>query len=300
MFKNKFLIFIILVLALLTMGVASAEESSLDIADTQDTVVSTSLVNDSGTEAVASEYDDGNSLDVASEDSDNLKSQNVLSAKSDDFEDNAVSTSDVIANSNDVVGLNDNSKTFTDLNATIAGASGTLTLDSDYKMTSDESSNFKSGITIEKWSPITINGNGHTIDANKLGGIFNIATGTGTVTLTNVTLINGKSEYGGAIYSSGNVIVKGANFINNTANDSRIGYGGAIYSNDGVNVVVDCNFDSNYACNYGGAICIDGGGFTVSGCSFVNNSVDNCGGAIFNSCDNLVLAGCSFVINSAD
>ena len=66
MLKNKFIIFIILMLALLSISAASAEDSSLNT--TQDTVC-VDLMNDSSTEAVASDYSGNNSL---SEDNDNL------------------------------------------------------------------------------------------------------------------------------------------------------------------------------------------------------------------------------------
>ena len=96
MFKNKFIIFIILILALLSIGVASAEDvSSLN------TTVGVDLMNDSSTEVIASEYGEINSL---SED-------NTLIEES--------------GNSNLT------SKSFTDLNKEINSANDTLTLDSN-------------------------------------------------------------------------------------------------------------------------------------------------------------------------
>ena len=76
MFKNKCIIFIMLILALLSMNVASAEDtSSLELTDT-DMTVSTTLMNDTRTEAIVSEYEKETSLDMASkDDSSGLKPQ---------------------------------------------------------------------------------------------------------------------------------------------------------------------------------------------------------------------------------
>ena len=142
MFKNKVAIFIILILALLSIGLASAEDvSSLNA------TVSTDLMNDSSAEDVASVYSENNSLDVVSEDN-----GDTLTGESSNY--------------------NLTSKSFTDLNKEINSANGTLTLDSNYKMLNNESSTFKDGITISK--NISIDGNGFTINANNLGRIFNI------------------------------------------------------------------------------------------------------------------------------
>lgn len=157
MFKGKFLIFIILVMALLSIGVASAEESSINVTSGDDL----------NAEVVTSMYDENTSLDVASED-------------------NSIESGDDNTFSN---------KSFTQLNNTINSASD-IKLDSNYKMAESEANNFTNGITISK--NISINGNGFIIDANNLGRIFNI-NGDYTVSLTNITLANGKNSVGGAI-----------------------------------------------------------------------------------------------------
>ena len=157
MFKDKFLIFIILVIALLSIGVASAEESSINVTSGDDL----------NAEVVTSMYDENTSLDVASED-------------------NSIESGDDNTFSN---------KSFTQLNNTINSASD-IKLDSNYKMAESEANNFTNGITISK--NISINGNGFIIDANNLGRIFNI-NGDYTVSLTNITLANGKNSVGGAI-----------------------------------------------------------------------------------------------------
>ncbi len=144
-------------MALLSIGVASAEESSINVTSGDDL----------NAEVVTSMYDENTSLDVASED-------------------NSIESGDDNTFSN---------KSFTQLNNTINSASD-IKLDSNYKMAESEANNFTNGITISK--NISINGNGFIIDANNLGRIFNI-NGDYTVSLTNITLANGKNSVGGAI-----------------------------------------------------------------------------------------------------
>ena len=149
---------------------------------------------------------------------------------------------------------------------------GTLTLDSDIAMTDDEAANFKDGVVINK--NIVIDGKGHTIDAKNLGRIFNIGEGF-TVTLTNATLINGKSDKGGAIYNDGSLTLSDVKLSDNAADS----YGGAVFNNGNL-VVSDSVFDSNDIVNRGSAS-VDYGGaaiynwydgvLTVSGSNFTNN-----------------------------
>ena len=91
------------------------------------------------------------------------------------------------------------------------------------------------------------------IDAQKQGRIFNI-NGDNTITLINLTLTNGYSDNGGAIYTyHGDVIVSdGVSFVNNSADR----YGGAIHTYHGDVIVSGINV------------------------SFVNNSADHGGGLL--------------------
>ena len=139
-------------------------------------------------------------------------------------------------------------------------------------MTTKEAADFTNGITINK--DITIDGKGHTIDAKNLGRIFSIGEGF-TVTLTNVTLINGKADKGGAIYNDGSLTLSDVKLSDNAADS----YGGAVFNN-GELVVSDSVFDSNDIVNRGSAS-VDYGGaaiynwydgvLTVSGSNFTNN-----------------------------
>ena len=162
--------------------------------------------------------------------------------------------------------------TFTDLQNAVGLVTGTLTLNQDVVMTDEEAVNFVNGVVINK--DIVIDGKGHTIDARDLGRIFAIGDGF-TVTLTNVTLINGKADKGGAIYNDGSLTLSDVKLSDNAADS----YGGAVFNN-GELVVSDSVFDSNDIVNRGSAS-VDYGGaaiynwydgvLTVSNSNFTNN-----------------------------
>ena len=199
--------------------------------------------------------------------------------------------------------LNLNIKTFTDLQNAIGLVTGTLTLNQNVAMTAKEAANFVNGVVINK--NIAIDGKGHTIDAKNLGRIFSIGEGF-TVTLTNATLINGKSDKGGAIYNDGSLTLSDVKLSDNAADS----YGGAVFNN-GHLVVSDSVFDSNDIVNRGSAS-VDYGGaaiynwydgvLTVSGSNFTNNiknykNGDNLVGAI-TTIGNATVSGSNFVNNS--
>ncbi|WP_407432535.1 right-handed parallel beta-helix repeat-containing protein, partial [Methanobrevibacter sp.] len=193
--------------------------------------------------------------------------------------------------------------TFTDLQKKINDASegSTISLEKNYIYNSGFSTY---GITINK--VLTINGNGHTIDALGKSGIFDT---TSTLTLDNVVFKNGKMSgtygggaihakssliitnsifmdnsayHGGAIYSSNDINVTNCIFKNNKADGSGSQQckGGAIYSNKKVEVD-NSTFTGNYAHDYGGAIYADTV-HTNSKSYFINNvAADNDGGAIY-------------------
>ena len=199
--------------------------------------------------------------------------------------------------------LNLNIRTFTDLQNAIGLVTGTLTLNQNVAMTAKEAADFTNGITINK--DITIDGKGHTIDAKNLGRIFSIGEGF-AVTLTNVTLINGKADNGGAIYNDGSLTLSDVKLSDNAADS----YGGAVFNN-GELVVSDSVFDSNDIVNrgsasvdYGGAAIYNwyDGTLTVSGSNFTNNiknykNGDNLVGAI-TTIGNATVIGSNFVNNS--
>ena len=166
--------------------------------------------------------------------------------------------------------------TFTDLQNKIntAPEGSTITLENNYMYVEAVDSHYESDpffedefvdddistsypVIIDK--PLTINGNGFTIDGNYLSQIFQIET-EGTVVLNNINFINAFSDSrGGSIESLGNLVVNSCNFIGSS---TKIYAGGAIFV-EGNLEVNNCNFQDNIAGNIDepfGAIGDFGGG----------------------------------------
>ena len=183
--------------------------------------------------------------------------------------------------------------TFTALQNKIDNAAegSTITLENDYAY----NKGFKTtGIEISK--PLTIDGNGHALDAKGSSRIFNCI--DNKIILKNINFYNASYMFeGGAIHSEANLEINNCNFINNrvyydgtshTGSD-RIS-GGAIYSTNNL-IVSNCKFNSNSADMnsfgaYGGAISNKGDG-KITNCTFNNNDAgygywnDGSGGAIY-------------------
>ena len=126
-------------------------------------------------------------------------------------------------------------------------------------------------------SEITIEGNGYTISAAESFRIFEVD--GGALTISDVTLTEGKASRGGAILlkNGGRATVTDVAFIENSAF-----FGGAIATeNDGDQLTVtNSSFVGNTAETSGGAIAIDGGSVDIGGSAFVDNRAAARGGAI--------------------
>ena len=123
------------------------------------------------------------------------------------------------------------------------------------------------GLTIENKS-ITIIGAGADktiIDLNKTQ--FMDIKSTSSVVLTNLTIINGYTKYGGAIYNNGNLTIQNCNFKNNSATS-----GGAIHLSYGN--VTNCIFENASTTATGSS----NGGGAIYGSDFnlKNNTMTNC------------------------
>ena len=160
--------------------------------------------------------------------------------------------------------------TFTDLNNAINGNSdSTVTLNRNYTYNGVDNYDaaFKKGIVLNR--PVTIDGQGHTLNGNNLSRIFYIND------------ING-------------IVIKNINFINGNAGEGR--QGGAIYLGDITKNyrVINCNFTNNTAI-YGGAMCLG----TAINCTFTENKAigdpTSCGGAMTYG----TAINCTFNLNSA-
>ena len=202
-----------------------------------------------------------------------------------------ITNQDIDEIQNDELLTEGEAKTFSDLNTTINGnLDSEIYLDSDYNYSSGSDSGFKSGITINR--NMTVNGNGHTIDAKKSARIFQV--NSSNVTFINITFLNGNihknaSAYqtlgGGAI--SGKCTVINCTFIGNSAD-----YAGAIKGGTGT-IAINCTFKNNVATSSSGGALYEANAIN---CTFEGNVAKKSGGAIYRgSAEN-----CNFTSNQAN
>ena len=122
---------------------------------------------------------------------------------------------------------------------------------------------------------------------SKTGSILN---GTGTnwifevydgvhLSLTNLTLTNGSSDYFGGIYNSGSLTVTNCNFSND--HTTAVGSAGGAILNYGNLIINGSSFTGNTAASEAGAI-FNSGKLYINNSIFTMNSAPNGGGAIFN------------------
>ncbi len=117
------------------------------------------------------------------------------------------------------------------------------------------------------------------ISGNNAVQVFNICNGA-SVTFSEVTIENGNSDAGGAIFNLGTVTLSNSTLSANTA-----GGGGAIY-NAGTLTVLNSTLSRNSAAasgsgGEGGAIA-NGGSATITNSTLAGNSAQNGGGGIYN------------------
>lgn len=131
-------------------------------------------------------------------------------------------------------------------------------------------------LTLNK--PLTIDGAALpvavTIDGNGLKQLFTV-TSSGVVTLTHLSLLNGKGNYGGALYNGGTLTLDRVTIANGNALS-----GGAIY-NVGTLTMQNSTLSSNRAFS-GGAI-DNYGSLTMKNSTVSGNSATNTGGGLFNA-----------------
>ena len=144
---------------------------------------------------------------------------------------------------------------------------------------------------------VVIDGQGHTINAQKKTYLFKIS--NSKVTIRNLILKNGKSDNGGAIFSTKSTLtIENCTFSNNKATNK----GGAIYVYSGKLNVDKSTFKSNIAASTGGAIFTSSSKLTVKKSKFTSNKVENSkssghGGAITNSEGSSAISSSSFKTN---
>ncbi|WP_292885447.1 pectate lyase-like adhesive domain-containing protein [Methanobrevibacter sp. UBA212] len=212
---------------------------------------------------------------------------------------------------------------FTELSDLISSsaADSTINLTKDYKYVSGDKV-YSSGISINK--KLTINGNGHTINASDCVAIFSVS--ASDVVLKNITFTNGYASYmGAAISASGNnfkimdsvfkdskttlavVYTSGsyASIINSTFINNKGEGAVALYSYGYNHKVIDCKFIDNMATRqYAAAIFLRGDQGRITNSEFIHNVANTTsdqrypdGGAIYIFGNYATIDGCNFTDN---
>ncbi len=118
------------------------------------------------------------------------------------------------------------------------------------------------------WQPT-----GVTLSGGNAQPIFRIAAGV-RVTLSSLTVAQGRAPCGGGVFNRGQLLVKGVTFLQNQAGES----GGAICNQGGTVEVINSTFFGNRAEQAGGALADLGGRTIVTNCTFSENASPRGGG----------------------
>ena len=142
---------------------------------------------------------------------------------------------------------------------------------------------------------LTIDGHGHTIDAEGYSRIFRIS--GSNVVLKNIKFKNAYNYgSGAAVYWSGsNGKLINCAFENNNAESYR---GGAVYWSGSNANITGCKFTNNSAYD-GGAVYLSGYSGTITNCEFTSNSAEDQGGALY-SYSYTTVNNTSFKTNNAE
>ena len=161
---------------------------------------------------------------------------------------------------------------FSYLNTLIKMEGDGVKLEKDYTFDEEMDLEFKDGIIIPE--SITIDGQGHTIDAKCLARIFFAVDGA---TLRNIEFRNAtSSNYGGAVLSYNYLSIKNCNFTGNYAEM----YGGAVYTASNQINCENSRFTNNHARLNGGAL-FGEAAVIVRDSTFINNQAGNLAGAVY-------------------
>ena len=226
---------------------------------------------------------------------DNVTSDNLAAGKDLNLEysiDSNDTNENMGAENTDI--LSDTPRTLTELNSAIASAGAELTLTKDYLHSVGDPTD----IIIDK--KITIDGAGHTIDANNTQSVFLLQ--ANEIVLKNVRILNGKNYMRGGVgvyaSNSANSALINCTFTNCYGSGTN---GGAVsWINSPNGIIANCTFIGCTAnLNAGGSLGIESANTTISNCSFINSSADyEGGGAIYCRGENTTIEGSTF-INSA-
>src|SRR5437773_2576124 len=125
----------------------------------------------------------------------------------------------------------------TSLDAALSGG-GTVTFACDGTITITTTKSISAATILDA--------SGHyvTISGNNSVRLFNVNLAV-NFSVYNLTLANGKSTNGGAIYNSGTLVISNSVFSGNSVSNSTSGLGGAIYNNRGTVTVISSSFSNN-------------------------------------------------------
>ena len=181
--------------------------------------------------------------------------------------------------------------TFEDLSELVQNTTegNTLKLDKDYKNIQYSSQNI-----INK--SMTIDGDGYTINANQMSGLFYI--NAENVTLKNINFLNAKSRVKNAgIYVESNARV---NIINCNFTNCIGQYGGALHFSEGSTAFIANSSFINCSAEFGGAIYLDGNvNCQIADSIFRDNVAEVLGGCILGSYGNVSVKRTGFIKNTA-
>ena len=236
---------------------------------------------------------------VSAADDTNDTSDAVMQAVDEAPLEEVASDSDVAQATDDADVIADEGNNFTSLQTLIENSQyDFLSIDKDYTRVEGDQV-----IEINRNFALLSSGGNYKIDANNLGGIFKVKEGV-TFVLQGLTLVNGNSTNGGAIYNEGTLQINSGTILENNAAIE----GGAIY-NKGTLTITGSDFNQNTAVNAGGAVYSENG-VTIINSNFNANTVTNDfddatetggsqGGAIYVTGDKLEITGSKFNGNEA-
>ncbi|AWX32008.1 Ig-like domain repeat protein [Methanosphaera sp. BMS] len=278
---KKKIILSILLLSIFMIGAVSASSDS--------SVVSSSKLTNS-----ISPDSNNDNVDISNDENSEVKDTNNVLKKDNSkkviSKNNNLTKRDISASvkkANDV-------GSFNDLQTEIDNATESSVLN----LTRDYNGAYGSRIQLDK--DLTIDGQGHTLDCLGEGGCSAFYSNSGTITLKNLIIINGHNDYnnkGGAIHIEGSAqyTIINCTFNNNWAED----YGGAIYSAGDLTIINSTFKSNNVEDDDGGAIYCEKS-VTLENCLFEKNHANVDGGAIYSKNNVNVSKNTRFIENEAN
>lgn len=187
-------------------------------------------------------------------------------------------------------------KTIKNATDTVNPGGTVIIADGTYNGSGNSNINITKSMTIEGSSQ-----SGTILDGLDSARIFQINSGC-TVTVRDLTIINGKSNYGCGIYSDGYLTVINCKFTKCTTYRYFMGGGSAIFSGDNSRLnVQDSVFTGNdaTASHGGGGTIYTNEIATIDNCDFIGNYAAN-GAVVYSLEGDINMNGCRFVNNEAN